>query len=178
MCAKLGIVVPLVVLFLAGPTTGEDKKDPPKKPKNPLEEFQKLPKEAKEVLEGAEKFELYSLDPAGGKLPKDADGFHGWKVLGKTEFKDEATLKKVRAAINKGVADSQGVAGCFNPRHAVRATVKDKTVDLIICFECLWMQVHVGDKQYPVWTSTSPQATLNKILRDAKVPLPAKPKDG
>ena len=174
MFPKQAFVIPLALLLLVGSTAGEDKKDPPK---NPLAEFQKLPKEAKEVLEGAEKIELYSLDPAGGKLPKDADGFYGWKVLGKTEFKDEATLKKVRSAIDKGVAQSKGVAGCFNPRHAIRATVKDKTVDLVICFECLWMEVHVGDKKHAVWTSTSPQPTLDKLLRDAKVPLPAKPKD-
>src|SRR5262249_35831881 len=131
-----------------------------------------LPKEAKEVLDGAEKIELYSLDPADGKPTKDADGFHGWKVLGRTEIKDADTLKKVRAALDKGIAEGEGAAACFKPRHGIRATVKDKTVDLVICFECLTIQAVVGDKVQPVWTSPSPQKALDTILRDAKVPLP------
>jgi hypothetical protein len=164
------LIIPLAALLLAYPVAGEDKK-------NPFEEFQKLPKEAKAILEGAEKIELYSLDPADGKLPKDADGFHGWKVLGKTEIKDADTRKKVRAAINKGIADSSGVAGCFKPRHAIRATTKDKTVDLIICFECMWMEVHAKDKKHAIWTTGSPQKTLDKVLSDAKVPLPKQKDD-
>ena len=167
MLPKLLLLVPLAVL-LVGPAPGEDKKDK----EDPDAEFRKLPKEAKEILEAAESFELYSLDPAGGKLPKDADGFQGWKVLGKTEIKDADTRKKVRAALDKGIAQGIGAAGCFKPRHGIRATAKDKSVDLVICFECMTIMVMVGDKAQAVWTSAAPQKTLNKILRDAKVPLP------
>lgn len=158
----------LLLILMAGvvatsPSSGQD---------DPLDQFKRLPKEAKAVLDAAEKLELYSLDPAGGMLPKDAPGFHGWKVLGKTEVKEADALKKVRAALHKGVAQAQGVAGCFRPRHGVRATVKSETVDLVICFECSNLQVFAGDKVQPVWTSASPQKTLDGFLRDAKVPLP------
>ena len=37
--------------------------------------------------------------------------------------------------------------------------------------------VFVKDKTQPVWTSESPQPTLDKILRDAKVPLPKQKDD-
>jgi hypothetical protein len=165
MFPKTFLLVPLAVLFMAGPVRGQ------------LEEYQRLPKEAKAILDAADKVELYSLDPTGGMLKKARAGFHGWKVLGKTPLKDAKTRKKVRDAIYKGIAESSGVAGCFHPRHGIRATHKGATVDLVICFECAWMSVHVKDKAHAVWTSFSPRPTLDKVLRDAKVPLPPKPKD-
>src|SRR5262249_10825875 len=116
MRSKLLFLIPLVIVFVAGPTAGQDKKDP-------FEKFKQLPKEAKAVLEQAEQLELYSLDPTDGMLPKEKekDGFHGWKVLGKTQIKEAETLKKVRAALDKGIAESEGVAACFRPRHGIRA---------------------------------------------------------
>jgi hypothetical protein len=166
------LLIPLAALLFGAAAVGQDKKDA-------LADFQKLPKEAKEILDGAEKFELYSLDPAGGMLKKgeESGGFHGWKVLGKTEIKDAGTLKKVRTAIDKGIAEGEGAAGCFIPRHGIRATMKDRTVDLVICFECVSMMVFVKDKTHAVWTSDSPQPTLDKILRDANVPLPKQKDD-
>lgn len=172
MIPKL-LLAPLAVLLLVvGPTTGEDKKKA-----DDFKEFQELPKEAKAILDQAEQIELYSLDPTGGMLKKDVekDGFHGWKVLGKTKLADAKERKKVMTAIHKGIADSFGPAGCFHPRHGIRATLKDKTVDLVICFECASMIVYHGEKANSVWTAASPQRRLDKVLEAAKVPLPPKP---
>lgn len=33
------------------------------------------------------------------------------------------------------------VAACFNPRHGLRAVHAGHTVDLVICFECLTLEV-------------------------------------
>ena len=166
MFLKLLLVVPLALLLGVGPTVGEDKKEPVENPS--------LSKEAKAVLDQAEQIELYSLDPAGGPLKKDAEknGFHGWKVLGKTKLADAKTSKKVMAAIYKGIPEGFGPAGCFHPRHGIRATLKDKTVDLVICFECMSMTVYNGEKGEIVYTSASPQPVLDKVLTAAKVPLP------
>jgi hypothetical protein len=129
-------------------------------------------KSVKEILEKADTFELYSLDPGPRKV---AGGFHGWKVLGKTPVKDAAARKRILAAVYKGLADSDGtVANCFNPRHGIRATHKGKTVDLVICFECLQVQFHAGKEQATELTTASPQPTLDKVLKDAGVPLAKK----
>src|SRR5262245_20526938 len=141
-----------------------------------IEKYRKLPEDAKAILEKADQLELLSVHPERPQ-EKPKDEFHGWKVLGRTVVKDADTRKAIRAAISKGVAESQGVAGCFNPRHGIRATSGGKTVDLVICFECWWMEVHVGGKWFAVWTSGSPEPTLDKVLRDANVPLAPKPKD-
>ena len=175
MLSKLLLAAPLVALLLAAvPAPSEDKK---KKAEDDFKEFTELPKEAKAILDQAEQIDLYSLDPAGGMLKKDAekDGFHGWKVLGKTKLADAKERKKVMAALHKGIAAGFGPAGCFHPRHGIRATLKDKTVDLVICFECGSMGVYHGEKGSVVWTGPSPQPKLDAVLEAAKVRTPPKP---
>ena len=133
-----------------------------------------LPKDVRAVLDKADRFELLSLDPDRRK-EKSKDNFHGWNVLGLTEVKDAATRKKVVAALYKGIADSDGaVAACFNPRHGIRATHDGKTVELVICYECLSMQSFLGKERASALTTRSPQKTFDEVLTAAKVPLPPK----
>ena len=75
--------------------------------------------------------------------------------------------------------DSKGlVAGCFNPRHGIRATAGGKTVELVICYECLSMKVYVdGKAKRAVLTTSSPAIVFNQALKDAKVPLPKQAKE-
>jgi hypothetical protein len=135
-----------------------------------------LPKEVRAVLDKADRFEVVSLDPTRQK-EKPKDDFHGWKVLGSTEVKDAEARKKVVAALYEGIADSDGkVAACFNPRHGIRATHDGKTVELVICFECLSMQGFLGKERSGALTTRSPEKTFDQVLRDAKVPLAPKAK--
>lgn len=133
-----------------------------------------FPKEVREAFEKATEFDLYSLDPdrQGKKSDKDTL-FHDWKVLGKTTLKGD-DAKKVRAAIDKGRKDSDGsVAACFNPRHGVRIVQDKKTIDLVICYECHSATIYEGDKRIGSFlTARSPSPILNKVLTDAKIPLP------
>ena len=132
-----------------------------------------IPRDAKAALEKATEWELYSLDPEHQKDPPK-DGFHGWKVLGKTTVKDADTRKALLAALDKGAMDNDGtVARCFDPRHGIRVKDGDKTIDLVICFECYQVKVFTGDKHAGDFLTTrSPQPALDKVLTDAKVPLP------
>jgi hypothetical protein len=135
----------------------------------------KLPAQARDALTKANRFELFSLDP-NQKREKPGEGFHGWEVLGTTAVEDAGIRQKIVAALEKGVQENQGVAAeCFNPRHGIRATRGDQTTDFVICFECLQVEVYVGDKRTNSFlVSRSPQPLFDKILRDAGVPLPAK----
>jgi hypothetical protein len=135
----------------------------------------KLPDDASAILDKATEIELYSLDPER-LIEKPKNHFHGWKVLGKTTLKQDDRARALEA-IRKGIADSDGkVAGCFNPRHGIRAKHDSKTVDLVLCFECLSLQVHGPGKQSSVLTTASPQPVLDKLLKDAGVKLAGKPK--
>src|SRR5438034_1378613 len=107
----------------------------------------KIPDELQAILEKAEKFELLSLSPEHLQ-EKPKDGFHGWRILGKTAMKDADARMNLVAAFKKGVAENKGiVARCFNPRHGIRVTHDGKTADFVICFECYQVQAYVGDKQ-------------------------------
>jgi hypothetical protein len=135
----------------------------------------KLSADVKEILEKAGRLELLSLDPAVERM-KGKEGFHGWKILGKTPVKDAAVRKEIVTALDKGIAESDGNgAKCFDPRHGIRVQRDGKTVELVICFECGWIYVFQGDKeerQGVAVTTGKPQAVFDKVLKEAEVPLP------
>jgi hypothetical protein len=134
-----------------------------------------LPRDAQQALGEAPVLELYSLDPRPSK-EKPADAFHGFMVLGKTTVKADDARKALAAAVIKGVADSDGsVADCFEPRHGVRAAYDGKTYDFVICFHCAQIEVFAGDKQLATTpTAATPEPALDKLLKDAGVPLAPK----
>jgi hypothetical protein len=95
-------------------------------------------------------------------------------VLGKTESKDKAMRLKIFKTLSHGVAEAFNGAFCFDPRHGIRATRNGKTVDLVICFECEWIEGHLnngdafGDK---VAVSKLPEPLFSRILKKAQIPL-------
>jgi hypothetical protein len=141
----------------------------------------RLPAEASAILDKATEIELLSLDPSvvlndkdGQPAPKPGvKKLHGWDILGQTTIKDAEQRKQVKEALLKGISDSDGtVADCFDPRHGLRASHDGKTVELVICFRCLQLQVYVDGKRSPtVLTTRSPQAVLNALLKKAKIPI-------
>jgi hypothetical protein len=135
------------------------------------------------LLQKSESFELYSLEPArksdqDGKGVEDKDGFHGWRVLGKTELKDKADRKRLAEALRQGAEDNFGTqAKCFNPRHGIRLKGDGKVIDLVICFECLQVKVFVdGDSKDGFLTTGEPQQEFDAVLKaaDIKLARPAK----
>ena len=50
---------------------------------------------------------------------------------------------EIVSAIYRGILQSVGrVADCFNPRHGIRASQGERTVDRGICYESLSLQIH------------------------------------
>lgn len=163
MSAQRLILATLTLFWLACAVNAEDK----------TPDYQHLPKDVEAILAKPDRLELFSLDPA---MPdeKPKNGFHEWKVLGSTVVKDAKTQAALVAALQKGIAESNVVASCFDPRHGLRATQGGKTVDLVICFRCRSIEVHRGDQRSFVWVTVSPQPALDKVLKDANVPLAKK----
>src|SRR5262245_48603699 len=101
-----------------------------------------LPEKARAMLDKADESEFVSVGPMGEGKGGVKDGFHGWKVLGKTVVKDAKIRKEILESLYGGIKESDGNgAKCFDPRHGIRATVDGKTVDVVICFECGWIYV-------------------------------------
>jgi hypothetical protein len=70
----------------------------------------------------------------------------------------------------------------FPPRHAIHAESDGKAVDILICFECGWVNVFFDGKgedepEKRISINASAQPVLDKVLTAAKVPLPKKPKE-
>lgn len=148
-------IAPLALLIMCGPSSAAE-----------------FPNELRVILDNAEQFELLSLNP-DRRAGKQSDHFHGWNILGRTAVTDVHTRNRLVAAFKKGVEENQGqVARCFNPRHGIRVTRDGKTVDFVICFECLSAQVYVGGKREKgLLTTGSPEATFDDVLRAAKIAL-------
>jgi hypothetical protein len=143
----------------------------------------RIPEVVERLFDKAEMFELFSLDPKlgsakEGKGVKGKDYFYGWQVLGKTEVKGEAERKRLADALQSGAEDNHGaVEKCFIPRHGVRLKGGGKTVDLVICFECLQVEVFVdGKREKGFLTSGEPQQAFDATLKTAGVPLPKRAK--
>lgn len=136
-----------------------------------------LPAETRKMLDKAESIEFFSLNPSPIDSKAKDQGFRGYKPLGSVKLEKKAERERLLKALYKGIDDSDGsVAGCFIPRHGIKAVVDGKTVELVICFQCHSMTVYVDGKRSSVLTDGGPAATFNKILTDAKVPLPKAPK--
>lgn len=135
--------------------------------------LQGLPSSVAKALLEAETFELLSLNPEHNR--PDAD-FHGYKVLGRTQITDPATRRKLYDALQTGASwNLTGTAKCFDPRHAIRVTAVDSTTDLLICFECLQVEVHSGAAQETKFiVNQKPEAVFDQVLQDAGVPLAPK----
>ena len=107
------------------------------------------------LLDEAESVELLSLDPRD-RTTTPGSFFHGWKVLGRTTIRDRDGRKAIAGAIQRGIREADDAAGCFEPRHGLRATKGGKAVDLVICFSCRWIEVHDGGET--AFVRTSPAA--------------------
>ena len=131
-----------------------------------------LPAKIKTVLETSESFVLLSLDPSA--TPDSKEVFHEYKVLGKVDIKDKSERTEILKALQQGIADASGnVLGCFNPRHGISATLGSERVELVICFECLSLDVYTKETN-GLLTARTPEILFNKTLTKAGVPTAGK----
>jgi hypothetical protein len=93
-------------------------------------------------------------------------------VLGKVDITALDARKDLTAALNDAIAKSDGsVAKCFEPRHAIRAVVNGRTIDYLICFECMQVMIDAGGLQKYVPITRDARETFNRYLTDAGIPL-------
>lgn len=130
-------------------------------------------------LEQATSITLYSIDgnhhpqDENDKPPVTVEMFHGYPLLGKIELPDGAEREALLRELRRGIESNDGrVAGCFIPRHALRAVQAGGTADYVICFECNQVQVYENGKRVDGHLTTSqPQPAFDAVLKKAKIPL-------
>ena len=137
-----------------------------------------LPPDAERLLVEGE-FELLSIDPTiltdkqrrrlGKKL------FHGYRVLGRTKIPKGPQRDQLLGALHEAIANSPlYYVYCFDPRHAIRASLGAQAVDLLICFECERIEVYSPDKSL-VATNVTAQPALDAALKHTGIPLGKRP---
>ena len=99
--------------------------------------------------------------------------FQHLRVLGKAAITDATTRLRLVESLKDGIAHNDGrQAKCFNPRHALQATRKGKSVDLLICFECHGLEVIIDStRQFSVLGPT-PEKTFEAARIAAGLPAP------
>ena len=131
-----------------------------------------LPTELQSVLEGDHVIELFSLNPE----PPDkttVDKFHGWEVLGQAQL-DQESAAKITTALLDGIANAPNyVAACFNPRHGLRITGDENSIDVVICFECVQVYVYSGETRLAnLRVAQSPLKSFDAVVNSHGLPKP------
>jgi len=129
-----------------------------------------LPKEAAQALHSATQVELYSLEPWFDDDTKEPK-WHELVVLGHTTLKTDkakAAVAQVEAAIKAGAGKS---AACVEPRQGLRAESGGHAYDFLLSYDCHSLVVYIDDKKVATLPAAGSPAALDKLLKQAKVPL-------
>lgn len=121
---------------------------------------------------------LYSLSPnrvgrdKGKRNRKEI--FHGYRIIGKVEIKDEEARQEIFNALHDGIDNKDGRRmDCFEPRHGIRTVENGKNADYVICYKCLNISLYKdGSRKYQrKYTTRDPATVLNKHLKAAGISL-------
>ncbi|MCA8939317.1 MAG: hypothetical protein KDB07_05905 [Planctomycetes bacterium] len=128
----------------------------------------RLEEKIRNLLENAEHFELLTIDPNFEEGPKESNEFdsvfHDHPILGRSEVSEGDRARLVNS-LYQGIAKNNGMhAMCFNPRHALVAATGEDRVELVICFECLSMNLYLNGKSLgSVQTERDPGRVFNEV---------------
>lgn len=142
----------------------------PEEPSN-IPEILKLPAELSAVLSESTEWELLAIDPERpGSDESPADAFHGFRVQGRKSLRSDLDRSQLAYALNAGIAGNQGmVAGCFLPRHGISAKTEAGRVDLLICFQCMQINVYGegDDRLDQILTTPDPRRVFDRVYNSA-----------
>ena len=119
-------------------------------------------------------YTLYRLNGdryPGSPVPEGSELLHGWEILESCNIQssyDRARLFKAFREGEEEMSRNDRVAvDCFQPRHAIRTVVNDRTTDYLICFQCSNYMVWTnGEQTGGGGTTNSPEKTFNAMLAD------------
>jgi hypothetical protein len=125
-----------------------------------------------EALDSVDELTLLSINPDFSKKTTP-ETFYRYPVLGKI-VTTAAQRAEIAKAIQEGLTTSNGlVAGCFEPRHAIRFVSQGQTFDCVICFECQGMHImHPKvDRDILSINRVPPRKIMNRYLEEAGIPI-------
>ena len=119
---------------------------------------------------------LYSLNaedvPPKPEVPETATEFYGYPILGKVNVTEPADREMLMAAFSSGLGKNDDkVAGCFIPRHAIRALHDGQTTDYLICFMCARVVIFAGEERTSRGIDYAPAPAFSEYLTNAGITL-------
>jgi hypothetical protein len=131
------------------------------------------------ILDRPDQLEFLTLDPSHEPPAYDSNNperLHGYLILGSAVIRDAALQKELVDSVKDAVKGNTGIAAaCFNPRHAIRATRGGKSVDMLICFQCLQMEVYQGAKWKMSLISSTQKELFTQVAAQMKLPVATQP---
>lgn len=125
----------------------------------------------RDILFQAESLEIVALNPdwPTEETRQDPSTLHGYSVRGRAVLEERSLRLELLSALAQGTRENDDTAAaCFNPRHAIIAESNGQVCEIIICFECLTLQIWDGTKSVEgAHLSETPRATFDRIYTDA-----------
>ncbi|MBI5426635.1 MAG: hypothetical protein HZA32_21375 [Opitutae bacterium] len=88
------------------------------------------------AVAGVSEFEIISLDPA--RFKEGDAAIDGATITGRSRTQKKEEIERMVAALRKSIREApEETYECFEPRHALRAQIKGRHVEIVLCFECL-----------------------------------------
>ena len=138
----------------------------------------RLPDDALHALASDANLTLFSIDSDQGRsAAPGAPALQQWPVLGQTTVTSAEQRRQLVDTLQNGLSRWSGreMVGCFNPRHAIRATDGTNRFEFLICFECGWLYYYppdVKNRQLKIRIKAGP---FDDLLIAANVPRPKQP---
>jgi hypothetical protein len=100
------------------------------------------------------------------------DVFREYPIIGKAEVTNREDRNALLQALIRGIRESDGATVmCFEPRHALTISTKEKRIDILVCFECLQGGVWGAYSAKGFVTTHAPAIVFNKIAATYKLPV-------
>lgn len=114
--------------------------------------------------------EVYSLIP--GSVASDGSGFHGYTIIGQTKLEDSDDVQELTGALVDGFKYNPAIATmCFEPRHGLRLSTLDSSLDLVICYSCKRVRLVDSGRESELVMSKKTKELLDRHLGEAGIEI-------
>ncbi|MBB5036962.1 hypothetical protein [Prosthecobacter dejongeii] len=108
--------------------------------------YNKLPSEVLESIKKSPTVIFLSLEPKPENLSED-DPAHrvtlkDYPILGSFQLNNEQKHLVADTLSTQVPIFALEASKCFDPRHAIRIEKGSETMDLLICYDCGWIEIH------------------------------------
>lgn len=127
----------------APPVPGKPPVDPADR--ETFEEAEEVDASVLALVTRAARVEIASIDPSADGDAPAGDALGGYPVIARAAVPKEK--REALADLLEDLAKPDGpVAKCFDPHHAVHVEEGARVIDVVICFECMQLQIVEGKR--------------------------------